>query len=57
MDFTAADTYGVVSALANRETDVVAGVTQLLDHCNRLSPSPVWREIAALDLGRGRDGH
>jgi hypothetical protein len=50
MDFTVADTYGAVSDLMRCDPDVVSGVKRLVEHCNGLCPSPVWDEIAALDL-------
>lgn len=50
MDFTVAETYGVVSDLMKFETDVVSGVRHLLDHCNRLRPSSAWSEIGGLDF-------
>jgi len=45
----ATDAYGLVSNLARSEVDVASGVGRILEFCNSVCPSEVWREIGALD--------
>jgi hypothetical protein len=55
MGFSEAETYGTVSNLVRRGVDVVSGVKHLLEHCDALSPSAVWREVAELDFAADAD--
>ncbi|MGO9010730.1 MAG: hypothetical protein ACLQPN_11565 [Bryobacteraceae bacterium] len=55
MDFSEADTYGVVSGLMRYDVDAVSGVKRLIEHCNGLLPGAVWSEIAALNFAKDSD--